>query len=142
MHQTEQRYSFYQSLCSWNKELYLTSPEMSESRELVESNFLKDFTRLFEVTDLKAESFTNIIATKEEAVSTLSVEDEIEEQIKADNLRMSRPDNESIFGGYILGAEEKKNNPAVEKLEELAAKQFSVSELEIYALCPYRVPTL
>ncbi len=142
MHQTEQRYSFYQSLCSWKKELYLTSPEMSESRELVESNFLKDFTRLFEVTDLKAESFTNIIATKEEAVSTLSVEDEIEEQIKADNLRMSRPDNESIFGGYILGAEEKKNNPAVEKLEELAAKQFSVSELEIYALCPYRYHAL
>ena len=40
-HQTEERYHFYQSLCSWNKVLYLSYPLQEERQELVESNFLK-----------------------------------------------------------------------------------------------------
>ena len=42
-HQTEERYHFYQALCSWEKGLYLTHPVTDDKKELVESNFLIEF---------------------------------------------------------------------------------------------------
>ncbi|MDX1799047.1 MAG: 3'-5' exonuclease, partial [Candidatus Lokiarchaeia archaeon] len=63
-HQTEERYLFYQALCSWRKGLYLTHPQNDEKKELVESNFLIGFKKTFELNSKTFEDYNDIIFSK------------------------------------------------------------------------------
>ncbi len=56
-HQTEERYHFYQSLCSWKKGLYFSFPLSEERKELVQSNFLGEFRNLFSVIEKSENGF-------------------------------------------------------------------------------------
>ncbi|HSP88443.1 MAG TPA: 3'-5' exonuclease, partial [Ignavibacteriaceae bacterium] len=74
-HQTEERYHFYQALCSWKKGLYLTYPLSEERKELVQSNFLTEFKNLFNVSEKTENDFKNIIYSKEEFLKLAGIVD-------------------------------------------------------------------
>ncbi len=152
-HQTEERYHFYQSLCSWNKQLYLTYPKKEERRELVPSNFLDEFLAHFSVTEKSPADYDDKIYNKEELlkhigqigveqfandaeIKNLKIDVEmIRNAIEIDNLRSDNPFIESEYTGFIS----KKISPAIkDNLQKLNDKEYSISQLETYATCPYK----
>lgn len=152
-HQTEERYHFYQSLCSWNKRLYLTHPVKEERRELVTSNFLDEFLSLFSVTEKSSLNYVDNLYSKEELLKYIgkngieSIEKDeafknlnidfkaIKHAVEIDKLRTENPFGESEYTGFIS----KKLLPnSKEKLEALRNKEYSISQLETYAACPYK----
>lgn len=152
-HQTEESYHFYQSLCSWNKRLYLTHPVKEERRELVTSNFLDEFLSLFSVTEKSSLNYQDNLYNKEELlkhIGKVGIEniekDEafknlninlktIKHAVEIDKLRTENPFGESEYTGFIS----KKLLPnSKEKLESLKNKEYSISQLETYEACPYK----
>ncbi len=147
-HQTEERYHFYQSLCAWDKKLYLSYPIKEEKKELVESNFLTEFSNLFETSRINYSDFENKIYSKEEYfynagknfdfnINQIIQEKfnlNIEAAININNLRTETSEN-SEYAGYIY---DKISPSAKQQLEELSSKPFSITKLESYALCPYQ----
>jgi ATP-dependent helicase/nuclease subunit B len=152
-HQTEERYHFYQSLCSWNKRLYLTHPVKEERRELSTSTFLDEFLSLFSVTEKSSLNYHDNLYSKEEmlkhigkvgienienneAIKNLNINFEmIKHAAEIDKLRTENPFGESEYTGFVS----KKLLPnSKEKLEALRNKEYSISQLETYAACPYK----
>lgn len=152
-HQTEERYHFYQSLCSWEKRLYLTHPLKEERRELVTSNFLDEILSLFSVTEKSLLDYQDKLYSKEDLLKHLgqigieNFEDkkilkdfnidieQIKHAIEVDNLRTENPFSESEYAGFIS----KRLSSAIkESLQKLNEKEYSISQLETYALCPYK----
>lgn len=152
-HQTEERYHFYQSLCSWRKGLYFTLPQHDEKKELVESNFLTGFTKLFTVSEKTENDFESEIYSKEELLVEIGkgnintteykllLEDEM---INVDNLnnavsinkqRLNDPFGASEFSGVIA---KNISSAARQTLDELKFTEYSISQLETYAKCPYK----
>ncbi len=150
-HQTEERYQFYQSLCSWQKKLYLTYPLKEERQELAVSNILTEFENLIEVEEKFERDYDPKIYSKKELLKFIGqygVEEtekfisetdlnleEIRNSIQIDELRKAEPFGESSFTGNIssgLSDEGKK------KLSDLKDKEYSISQLETYAKCPYK----
>ncbi len=152
-HLTEERYLFYQSLCAWNKKLYLTYPRRDERKEFVQSDFLREFLNSFEVSSGDEQDYINTIYTKEQLLSHIGkygIEqtgqlvsldeagintDEINEAMRIDRLRSTDPFGESVFTGFIS---KDLSETAKEKLDKMRDRQFSITQLETYALCPYR----
>ncbi|MCL5028703.1 MAG: PD-(D/E)XK nuclease family protein [Bacteroidetes bacterium] len=152
-HQTEERYRFYQSLCSWEKHLYLTYPLQEDKKELIESNISSEFTELFDVTVKNEKDYSDSIYSKEELLiylgqtkcgnisEELSEADEgidlseIKKAIEVNELRLSQPFGKSEYTGYIG---ENLSNETKEKLNEFESKEYSISQLETYAKCPYK----
>ena len=152
-HQGEERYHFYQSLCSWKKSLYLTLPSNEEKKELVESNFLTEFTNLFEVSEKTEKDFQDTLFSGEEVLEFIgqtgveNVKDNeslkgydidlqlMDQAIKVNELRIDDPFGESEFTGNII---EKLSPEAKAKLAEYEKRNYSISQLETYAKCPYK----
>jgi ATP-dependent helicase/nuclease subunit B len=150
-HLTEERYHFYQSLCSWEKGLYLSFAEKDRKKELVKSNFLTEFQQLFKVKNLTGEDFKNKLYNREETLraagniaagAKYKIVPEAglsEAEIKKDiDFALKRVENngEGFEGnGYIysrLSEEEKK------RLAERKSKPYSITQLETYAKCPFK----
>ena len=152
-HQTEERYHFYQALCSWGKGLYLSHPQTDDRKDLVESNFLVELKNTFDTSELTANDFADTVFSKNElleyvgkAVSSgsdniilpyeveLNMEG-IKNAIKINETRLSDPFAESPYTGVL------KNDLTDELKDELLKlkdKQYSVTQLETYAKCPYK----
>lgn len=150
-HQTEERYHFYQSLCSWKRGLYLTYPLSEERKELVQSNFLTEFKNLFEVTERKEEDYFDKIYSKEELLRVtgfagvnslrekykqipLDIEN-IQHSISVSNSRTKDPYGSSAYVGDIYESLEEESK---DWLDDLKHRRYSVSRLETYAKCPYK----
>ncbi len=152
-HLTEERYLFYQSLCAWNKKLFLTYPRRNERKEFVQSDFLREFMNSFEVTAGDELEYKDTIYTKEQLLTYIgrhgieqtaqlvSLDDaglngeEINKAMQIDSLRSTDPFGESVYTGFIS---KDLSGTAKEKLEKMRERQFSITQLETYALCPYR----
>ncbi len=157
-HQTEERYHFYQSLCSVNKGLYLTYPIQDDRQELVESNFLKEFTKYFPIINKNENDYLSSIYSKEELLkfigrASISEEweeikrieenisdntihiDRIKKSINVDQLRINEPFGDSKYTGNIYG---ELSEYAKENLNHYKDKEYSISQLETYAKCPYK----
>ncbi len=149
-HQTEERYHFYQSLCSWENGLYLTFPMNEEKKELVESNFLTEFTSLFKCKNKDQQNYKDLIFSREELlklIGEIGVDEfkkkfndetdlrKIEKAIGIDSLRLNEPFGDSEFTGNIL---KDLNDESKKELENYKHKQFSITQLETYAKCPYK----
>ncbi len=152
-HQAKERYQFYQALCGWKKKLYLTYPLTDEKRELVKSTFISELESIVEMSHLIPEEYTNKIYSKEELLIEIGREgaeklnlnfkektskinlESIENSIRIDKIRLENPFGDSSFNGAI-GGEIKKE--AEEKLAAYKEKQFSYSQLETFAKCPYK----
>jgi ATP-dependent helicase/nuclease subunit B len=153
-HQTEERYHFYQALCSWKRGLYLTHPQTDERKELVESNFLQEFKVVFKLTEKTEEYYDDIIFSRHELLKYVgdSVRNNhtnilLPEEEKKFNLkdaksaiainktRLNEPFANSSFTGVLTNelTDEFKN-----KLLELKDNQYSITQLESYAKCPFQ----
>lgn len=163
IHQLEERYRFYQVLCSWNKGLRLTWPLTQSGKETVVSTFLKDFEKLFETEKSDESTYANIFSSVEEMQLFFgkqglekpeehSAEDlsgihfdagKIRSAVIVDKLRTETPDADSEYSGIILngektGAGKLSQEELIGKFSELKEKQYSVSQLETYAKCPFK----
>jgi len=153
IHQTEERFRFYQSLSVWNKMLYLTSPAKDEMKDLVESTFIKDFQDSFTITYKTESDYDKLICSSEDLLIYSGKEDlellsrsdikfdtkDIGKKISIDKLRLGGIDHESEYNGYLsLGDFDSWNKGCREKLEEFVKRQFSVSQLETFAQCPFK----
>ncbi len=152
-HTTEERYLFYQSLCTWNKKLYLTFPRRDERREFVQSDFLREFMNTFEITPGDEREYEHSIYTKEKLLTFIGKngipkaeelldlssfgidKDEITESMKVDRTRIETPFADSVYSGFISA---ELSEAGTDKLKKMKERQFSISQLETYALCPYR----
>ena len=148
-HQTEERYHFYQSLCCWNQKLYLSYPLNSDKKEFVKSNFLKAFEGLFDTTVKKESDYTSRVYSREELLNltgrgVISPETaagykidtgQISESISINETRTGSLSTSSEYTGHIY---EVLNAASREALAALCRKEFSVSQLELYAGCPFR----
>ncbi|MGB8318665.1 MAG: PD-(D/E)XK nuclease family protein [Ignavibacteriaceae bacterium] len=156
-HQTEERYHFYQSLCSFDKGLYLTTPLQDDKQELVESNFLKEVSKHFHVTNKDEKDYLTSVYSKEELlkftgrnltknpdeiirikekIKNNSIPfDRIKRSVLIDQMRINEPFGDSEFTGNIY---EGLSESAKENLNNYKAKEYSISQLETYAKCPYK----
>jgi ATP-dependent helicase/nuclease subunit B len=152
-HQVEQRYLFYQSLCTWKKKLYLSYPQTDNNRDLVQSSFLQDFNSLFEIKEISKEDFRNEIYSKEELLEMLgkispdersafklpkdiNVDiDAIHKSIEIDKKRIEEPFGETEYSGFIP---KDISEELGTKLNKISEGEFSATQLENYAKCPYK----
>ncbi|MFZ0455187.1 MAG: 3'-5' exonuclease, partial [Ignavibacteriaceae bacterium] len=156
-HQTEERYHFYQSLCSFDKGLYLTTPLQDDKQELVESNFLKEVSKHFHVTNKDEKDYLTSVYSKEELlkftgrnltknpdeiirikekIKNNSIPfDRIKRSVLIDQMRINEPFGDSEFTGNIY---EGLSESAKENLNNYKDKEYSISQLETYAKCPYK----
>ena len=153
IHQTEERYHFYQTLCSWNKHLYLTYPLQEERKELIRSNFLSDFISLFKVKNKKEDDYADTVYSREDLyvqVGRAGIErsrqlyadsisgtefEHLEKSLKINRIRFYEPFGESEYTGIIKNA---LSGEAKENLGLYMNRQYSISQLETYAKCPYK----
>ncbi|HEY6436794.1 MAG TPA: PD-(D/E)XK nuclease family protein, partial [Ignavibacteriaceae bacterium] len=152
-HQVEQRYLFYQSLCTWRKKLYLSFPQIDNRRELIKSSFLNDFNLLFETKEISKVNFKNEIYSKEELLEFLGKispeqriafkipkeinvdKDAINRSIEIDTKRNEDPFGESEYSGFISN---EFSDALKDKLNKISEGEFSATQLENYAKCPYK----
>jgi ATP-dependent helicase/nuclease subunit B len=150
-HILEERYHFYQTLCCTNKKLYLTYSLKDDRKEFTPSTFINDFVRIFKIKEKTSRDYSHIISSKTELlkyVSLMDIENDKEELSKLgidsarlklgleiDKLRQENPFAESAFTGFIA---ENLSDEAKEKLTEQKQKQYSASQLEEYAKCPFQ----
>lgn len=150
-HIREERYHFYQALCSANKSLYLTNALKDEKKEFTPSSFLSDFKRIFKVEEKKAENYNHLIQSKSELLKVfdnLSTEAKKDEKIRSvldaekfhndlsiDILRQTDVFSESPYNGFIFNS---LSDEAKTKLLEQKDKQYSAYQLEEYAKCPFQ----
>jgi len=152
-HQVEQRYLFYQALCTWKKKLYFSYPQTDGKRDLVQSSFLQDFNLLFDTKKIKKDDFKDQIYSKEELLELLGrlsseqrkelkFSDEvnidingINRAIEIDKKRMEEPFGESEYSGFVS---ENNSDEIKNRLKEITEAEFSATQLENYAKCPYK----
>lgn len=149
IHQAEERNLFYQALCCWNNKLYFSFPQTESGRETVVSTFLNDFEELFEISVKNETDYSNTIYSNEqlhilaggngmdkipgEIINNIDFKG-IAKSIEVDKLRENDPFANSQFNGNIAGGE----SYVTENLTSFANKQYSISQLETYAKCPFK----
>ncbi|NJD22989.1 MAG: hypothetical protein FIA82_10045, partial [Melioribacter sp.] len=151
IHQTEERYRFYQGLCTWKKKLFLTYPLTESGREIVVSTFLDEFDEVFSISSKNENDYEDIIFSNEdlqtligkngtESISSkmknnLTVDlEKITQALEIDKIRNSEEQVESPYSGNISS-----DDPGITgKLNSFLSKQYSISQLETYAKCPFK----
>jgi ATP-dependent helicase/nuclease subunit B len=146
-HQTEERNLFYQSLCCWNKKLFLSYYKTDGGRETVKSTFLNDFEELFDISAKDEINYSKTIYSGQEVqinageigfskiplnIKMNLDEEKIKEAIHIDKLRSQNPLSTSSFCGDL------SNTNSALLLNHFSSKQYSISELELYAKCPFK----
>ncbi len=150
-HILEERYHFYQTLSSAKKRIYLSYPKNSERKEFTPSSFLNDFTRIITPVEKNTSDYESLIYSKTELLIKASAllkkdkenilsdsglkTEQLKRSIEIDKIRTDDPFGKSEYTGFIgesLTDEEKT------KLLEQKEKQFSASQLEEYAKCPFQ----
>ncbi|MBT8386980.1 MAG: exodeoxyribonuclease V subunit gamma, partial [Ignavibacteria bacterium] len=152
-HQTEERYHFYQALCTWKKHLFLTQPLFDDKKELVESNLFTEFNNLFELRIKDEANYEKLILSKEDLLkyigeTSLDKIDELELPCEIDvdlkrikeSIIIYKQRSEDPFGDspYTGNIKTGLTTELVKKLDELSERQFSSTQLETYAKCPYK----
>jgi len=153
IHQTEERYRFYQALCSWRNKLYFSLSDSDDKAQLVESNFLSEFKQSFQIGKKDEAYYAPLIYSKQELLQLIgknnSIDDEVIhyakntginikemlEKIKADKERLQGVESNSVFGGNINSS---ISTEAKSKLESFKDNIYSTSQLETYAKCPFK----
>jgi ATP-dependent helicase/nuclease subunit B len=152
-YQTEERYHFYQALCSWKKGLYLTHPQTDERKELVESNFLQEFKLDFKLHKKKEEDYDDVIFSRLELLKYVgdSVRNnntnihlpeeekfnlkDARSAIEINETRLNEPFADSIYTGVLKN---ELSDELKDRLLQLKDNQYSITQLESYAKCPFQ----
>jgi len=163
IHQTEERFRFYQALCTWCKGLYLSYPMGDNRSEFAESSFLNEIGNLYELSQTDDQDFSNIIISKDEFLKNINFKDdisklkeisnhewkidfeEINSRIRIEEDRTADIFAESPYNSFLLSENStgEQNNQDIRdkiriQLEEFRNKAFSITELETYVKCPFK----
>ena len=150
-HILEERYHFYQTLSSAKKKIYLSYAKISERKEFTPSSFINDFSKIITPVEKNTDDYRSLIYSKTEllmqasellkkdkenvlADSGINLE-QLKQNKEIDKIRTEDPFGESEYTGFIgksLTDEEKG------RLLEQKEKQYSASQLEEYAKCPFQ----
>lgn len=150
-HILEDRYHFYQTLCCAKKRLYMSYAFKDEKKEFTPSTFVNDLLRLFNFKEKSFKDYSNLIYSKSELMkhvvnldwekdkdklNTLGIDvDKFKVDLSVDKLRLENPFGESEFTGNISKI---ISDEAKTKLADQKEKQYSASQLEEYAKCPFQ----
>ena len=150
-HILEDRYHFYQTLCCAKKRLYMSYAFKDEKKEFTPSTFVNDLLRLFNFKEKSFKDYTNLIYSKSELMkhvvnldwekdkdklNTLGIDvDKFKVDLSVDKLRLENPFGESEYTGDISKI---ISDEAKTKLADQKEKQYSASQLEEYAKCPFQ----
>lgn len=146
----EERYLFYQCLNSFEDELYLSYPRQDEKKEKIPSDFLIELEKICEIQELNFDALDNFIFSRSELFEKYSVDQLLD--LNKDNrelfARLSRVKEVVQRISYRINNEivsEGKEYCGIitdEKLLEILYtkfdKEFSITELETYAQCPFK----
>ncbi len=150
-HILEDRYHFYQTLCCAKKKLYLSFPMKDEKKEFTPSTFVSDLLRIFNAKEKSSNDYSDLIYSKSELMryaatldldkdkdklATLGIDiEKFKNDLAIDKLRLENPFGETEYTGNISVnvSEEAKT-----RLSEQKEKQYSASQLEEYAKCPFQ----
>jgi len=151
VHQTEERNLFYQALNCWNKKLFLSYPLSEGGKETVVSTFLKEFEKIFLISEIENELSNKIISLEELNIYLGKNYDNIEllnsfnlntqqliNSIKVEKEREENIFSESIYNGILLSDNNLEETIIKQKLNSFIEKQYSISQLETYAKCPFK----
>ncbi len=146
IHQTEERYHFYQALTSWNKQLYLLAPKFAGDSELVTSTFIKDLENLIQTSSPKSFEENKIYSVEELLIqfgknqNNLNLKQHLkklnynpDKLLKTNRIkeyRKKNPFEENIYNGFIKNSKFDTVN--------LLNDELSSSQLEIFAKCPFK----
>lgn len=147
-HLAEERYHFYQALCTWQEKLYLTYPKQSERKEFTQSVFLKEMGKFFVLNEVTEKDFSESAYSKKELLEffgrnpDLKFEDNdeintdyIKKAINIDDLRSKNYLAESPYTGFIYND---LSTEAKEALKSLRDEEYSAYQLQTYAKCPFQ----
>lgn len=150
-HILEDRYHFYQTLCCAKKRLYMSYAFKDEKKEFTPSTFVNDLLRLFNFKEKSFKDYSNLIYSKSELMkhvvnldwekdkdklNTLGIDvDKFKVDLSVDKLRLENPFGESEYTGDISKI---ISDEAKTKLADQKEKQYSASQLEEYAKCPFQ----
>lgn len=166
-HQLEERYHFYQSLCAWNKALYLSYAKFEDEKKLVESTFIQELLKLFDVRKIDNSGYDILLYSQEELLKNIGESwkykklDELKNRtagqsldwkrllksLEIDKLRRENPFLETQFNGYLLYDEKLESFPnykhelnkeSLEFINSFLEKEYSITQLETFALCPFK----
>lgn len=152
-HILEERYHFYQALCTVRKVLYLLYPQADERKQFTPSTFIKDLKDVVFTSEINSDEYDLVIASEKELISSLKKSDIISEEVR-DNLikagynpdnilreieideqRIKFPFDESPYTGFLSG---ELDEDSLKKLKELSDRIYSATQLEEYAKCPFQ----
>ncbi|MBK7105770.1 MAG: exodeoxyribonuclease V subunit gamma [Ignavibacteriae bacterium] len=150
IHQIEEKFHFYQTLCSWNKKLYLSIPKNDKDSELVESTFIKDFENIIKISEYNYSDIKKIFSKEEllvefgkninnnileEEISKAGIDsNEILRKSEIRNFRTANYLEENYFNGFL-----NLNEINISSfLNDFSQKEFSISQLETFAKCPFK----
>ena len=152
----EDRFLFYQALTLYRKHLYLLSPQHDDDVELVPSAFIDELQRIAEIetatdgdeTLFSTENFlknygayvwerseTEHIELSTVPLTILPKLPLIAHNVRVQKSRASTHDDQEYEGHLPL---ELLSQPSRYDLEQRRKETYSVTELEIYAECPFR----
>ncbi|RPI60471.1 MAG: hypothetical protein EHM44_10370, partial [Ignavibacteriales bacterium] len=150
-HILEDRYHFYQTLCCAKKRLYLSFPMKDEKKEFTPSTFVNDLLRLFKDEEKTIKDYSELVYSKSELMkyaATLDLEkdkdkldslgidvEKLKTDLSIDKLRLENPFGESEYTGDIS---KNISEEAKTKLADQKERQYSASQLEEYAKCPFQ----
>lgn len=152
-HILEERYHFYQALCTVKKVLYLTFPNSDERKQFTPSSFIKDLKNIIHTIEINTSEYDRLIASEKELLSSIK-KDEINsdlgiknlidagfepeiilEELNIDEQRLQNPFDESPYNGYLLKG---LSEESLEKLKVFSDRTYSATQLEEYAKCPFQ----
>lgn len=152
-HMLEERYHFYQALCTVRKVLYLTYPQTDEKKQFTPSTFIKDLKNVVNTSEIDASEYDKMIASEKELLGSIIKGElnsekvnenlisagfepsKILEDINIDEQRIKFPFDESPFTGYLSSGLDEKSRS---KLKELSDRIYSATQIEEYAKCPFQ----
>lgn len=153
----EERYRFYQALCCWNKKLYLSYSKTSDEKELVESSYLTELKRLFIINETEQNVLSNYTFSPTELLMDIELSNFINDKAnQSSDFNLNNISNKtfSVIKNINQFLEkdksrflERNNNPLngfvsslIENVDSqlYQNKQYSISQLEVYAKCPFK----
>ena len=150
MHQCEDRFKFYSAFMSFNKRIYISYPKTWGGKDTVKSSFLNELDLIFESENVvtasdtlfNEEEYQIYIGSNFEKREQFDFEiqniQKLESAILIDKMRLGEERASSTYNGFLKQDNQELDLEINELLSSFKEKQFSVTQLETYAKCPFK----
>lgn len=151
-HNRLERYLFYKVLTSFTTKVYLSHPRNDAEKELIPSVFLKELLNLISPSLLNTQHLTPLIYSEFALKTEMGKSKQLMESCLNSNnpntlsklLEQVTIDTHRIVGDYDQVSEYSgmikmnRNERILESLSSAYLKNYSISQLETYAKCPFK----